>query len=85
MASHHQRDGEPLPFGQPKDYPDGPRFVRPVRTGDFDRIFVPPVRPASAERLIVARRQRRIGIACVALSMLCILYMAAQIVRAVLS
>jgi hypothetical protein len=71
---------EPQPFGVIQDPPGLPLVLGPRR-----HFAIEPVRPSTAERLSIANRQRRVGIACLALSALTVLYFFTQMMRAVLS
>lgn len=47
------------------------------------RAYVPPIRPTTAERIIIARRVRLAGAVCIAISFSAALYFIGQLARAV--
>jgi hypothetical protein len=58
------------------------REIEARLNGAARHVAVPPIRPTTAERIIL---QRRIGVACCILSALAVLYFGAELARAVWS
>lgn len=76
----------------PKADDPAPRFAKPIPANDLHAIFEPrrplidwAVPKRIERRNRVVRQQRIIGVSCIILSVLCVGYMLAQLVRAVVS
>lgn len=81
MASHHQRNDEILPFGQPTDAP-APRYVRPIPEEQIGRVdCYQAFRDAELE---VANRKfnHRVAVALALLSCIVSIYFIAELLRA---